>query len=92
MLRLGPVVGDETWKLAGTLVGTYSGGSLNFVAVGRALELPDSLFTAAAAADNVVTALRMVATLLLPGWLGRFYPPPPEECKSSPDPVSPSPL
>jgi uncharacterized membrane protein len=79
MLLLGPVVGDETWKLAGTLVGTYSGGSLNFVAVGRALELPDSLFTAAAAADNVVTALWMVATLLLPGWLGRFYPPPPVE-------------
>lgn len=79
MLLLGPVVGDETWKLAGTLVGTYSGGSLNFVAVGRALELPDSLFTAAAAADNVVTALWMVATLLLPAWLGRFYPPLPSE-------------
>jgi uncharacterized membrane protein len=72
LLLHGPVVGDETCKLAGTLVGPYSGGSLNFVAVGRALELPDSLFTAAAAADNVVTALWMVATLLRPGWLGRF--------------------
>jgi uncharacterized membrane protein len=81
MLLLGPVVGEETWKLAGTLVGTYSGGSLNFVAVGRALGLPDSLFTAAAAADNVVTALWMVATLVLPGWLGRFYPAPPAEAR-----------
>ncbi len=83
ILLLGPVVGDETWKLAGTLVGTYSGGSLNFVAVGRALELPDSLFTAAAAADNVVTALWMVATLVLPGWLARFYPPPPGEAPAA---------
>ncbi len=75
VLLFGAVVGEETWKLAGTLVGTYTGGSLNFAAVGRALELPESLFAAAAAADNVVTALWMGATLLLPIWLGRFYPP-----------------
>lgn len=81
MLLLGAVVGEETWKLAGTLVGTYSGGSLNFVAVGRALALPDSLFTAAAAADNTVTALWMGATLLLPGWLARFYPKAPGEAE-----------
>lgn len=73
------VVGEETWKLAGTLVGTYTGGSLNFAAVGRALELPQSLFAAAAAADNVMTALWMGATLVLPAWLGRFYPPPAED-------------
>lgn len=79
VLLFGAVVGEETWKLAGTLVGTYTGGSLNFAAVGRSLGLPESLFAAAAAADNVVTALWMVATLLLPGWLGRFFPPAPEE-------------
>jgi len=77
VLLFGAVAGEETWKLAGTLVGTYTGGGLNFAAVGRALGLPDSLFAAAAAADNAVTALWMVATLLLPGWLGRFYPQPP---------------
>lgn len=85
VLLFGSVVGEETWKLAGALVGTYTGGSLNFVAVGRALGLPDSVFTAAAAADNTVTALWMVATLLLPAWLGRFYPAPPGEPEPSGD-------
>ncbi|MFQ5678480.1 MAG: DUF819 family protein, partial [Gemmatimonadota bacterium] len=66
--------GDEAWKLSGILTGTYSGGSLNFVAVGRDLGLPPSLFSGAAAADNVVTAVWMGATLLLPVWLRRYYP------------------
>lgn len=74
----GTAVGEHAWRLAGTMVGTYSGGSLNFAGVGRAVELPESLFTAAAAADNVMTAAWMMATLLLPAWLGRFYPAPPE--------------
>ncbi|MFP3938734.1 MAG: DUF819 domain-containing protein [Thermoanaerobaculia bacterium] len=82
----GAAVGDETWRLAGTMVGTYSGGSLNFAAVGRAVELPESLFTAAAAADNVMTAVWMMATLLLPVWLGRFYPAAPP----APDPADPA--
>jgi uncharacterized membrane protein len=83
VLLFGAVAGEETWKLAGTLVGTYTGGGLNFAAVGRALGLPESLFAAAAAADNAVTALWMVATLLLPRWLGRFYPRPPGDAKAA---------
>ncbi|MFQ5689774.1 MAG: DUF819 domain-containing protein, partial [Gemmatimonadota bacterium] len=63
----------ESWKLAGVMTGTYSGGSLNFVGVGRALSLPPSLFSAAAASDNVVTAVWMGATLMLPIWLARCY-------------------
>jgi uncharacterized membrane protein len=35
VLLFGAVAGEETWKLAGTLVGTYTGGGLNFAAVGR---------------------------------------------------------
>jgi len=35
--------GEDTWRLAGTLAGTYSGGSVNFVAVAREVELPDAL-------------------------------------------------
>ena len=61
----------STWKLAGVMTGTYSGGSLNFVAVARALELPSYLFSASSAADNVITALWFAATLLLPGFLAR---------------------
>lgn len=73
-LTFGDAFGDDAWRLAGVMTGTYSGGSLNFVAVGRELGLPDTLFTAATAADNVLTALWMGATLMLPLWLGRFYP------------------
>jgi uncharacterized membrane protein len=68
--------GGDTWRLAGTLTGTYSGGSVNFVAVGRAVELPDLLFAGTAAADNVMTAVWLGATLLLPLWLRRFFPAP----------------
>ena len=60
-------------QLAGVMTGTYSGGGLNFVAVGRAVALPTDLFAAATAADNVVTALWIAASLVLPAWLGRFY-------------------
>lgn len=76
--------GDSTWRLAGTLTGTYSGGSLNFVAVGRGLELPDALFAGATAADNLTTGLWLGATLLLPIWLRRFYPAAPASPPSAP--------
>jgi uncharacterized membrane protein len=69
--------GDDTWRLAGTFTGTYTGGGLNFVAVGRAVELPDTLFAGATAADNVTTALWFAITLSVPLWLGRFFPPVP---------------
>lgn len=69
--------GDNTWRLAGTLTGTYSGGSVNFVSVGRAFEIPDVLFAGATAADNMATGIWLAVTLMLPVWLGRFYPAPP---------------
>ena len=68
---------EDGWRLAGTLTGTYSGGSVNFASVGRAVDLSGSLFAAATAADNLVTGLWVGATLLLPVWLGKLYPPPP---------------
>lgn len=67
-------LGEDTWKLAGTLTGTYTGGSLNFVAVGTGLELPPGLFAGATAADALTTGLWLGASLLLPLWLARFYP------------------
>ncbi len=60
--QLGPL----TWKLAGAFTGTYTGGSVNFAAVGRGLELPASTFAAASAADNVTTAIWMGVALLAP--------------------------
>jgi uncharacterized membrane protein len=63
--ELGPV----TWRLAGTFTGTYTGGSLNFAAVGRGLELPAATFAAASAADNVTTAMWLGVRLAAPAWL-----------------------
>lgn len=64
----------DAWRLAGALTGTYAGGSVNLIAVGREVGLTDSLFAATAAADNLVTAVWVGATLMLPLWLFRFYP------------------
>lgn len=76
-VMLAGAFGEQTWKLAGTLTGTYSGGSLNFVAVGHALRLPPALFAGGTAADALTTGIWMAATLVLPLWLARLYPPVP---------------
>lgn len=86
--------GDDTWRLAAAMTGTYSGGSVNFISVGRAAGLSGPLFAGATAADNVVTALWLAITLMMPIWLRRFYPatasshspaPPPS---AAPDPAN----
>lgn len=68
---------EDTWRIAGALTGTYSGGSVNFVSVGRELGLSGTLFAGLNAADAVVTGLWLGATLILPIWLTRFYAPVP---------------
>jgi uncharacterized membrane protein len=66
--------GENTWRLGGVFTGTYSGGSVNFVAVGRGVELPEFLFAGATAADALTTGIWLAVCLMLPIWLGRFYP------------------
>ncbi len=78
----GGVFGGDTWRLSGVLTGTFTGGSLNFVSVGRAVDLPDRLFAGATAADALITGVWMGATLILPVWLARFFPPTPPEAYS----------
>jgi uncharacterized membrane protein len=70
-LLLAPIVGPETWKLSGQFTGTYTGGGLNFAALGQALGTSSDLFTAAVAADVIVTAIWMIACLSVPVLLGR---------------------
>ncbi len=70
-LLLSSLVGPETWKLAGQLTGTYTGGGVNFAALGQALGTSSTMFTAATAADVSVTALWMAACLAVPVLLGR---------------------
>ena len=65
---------ENTWRLSGVFTGTYSGGSVNFVSVGRGVELPDFLFAGATAADALTTGIWLAVCLTLPIWLQRFYP------------------
>ncbi len=73
ILLSGPV-GPETWKLAGQFTGTYTGGGANFAALGRAFETSPEMFSAATAADVIVTAVWMAACLAVPVMLGRPKP------------------
>jgi uncharacterized membrane protein len=70
-LLLSGLVGPETWKLAGQFTGTYTGGGANFAALGRAFDTSASMFSAATAADVIVTAVWMAACLAVPVILGR---------------------
>jgi len=80
-----PKLGEQTWRLAGVFTGTYTGGSLNFVAIGRGLDLPQEIWAGATAADALTGALWMAATLVAPIWLARFFPPLPKELKELSD-------
>jgi uncharacterized membrane protein len=70
-LLLAGLVGPETWKLAGQFTGTYTGGGANFAALGRAFETSPNMFSAATAADVIVTAVWMAVCLAVPVMLGR---------------------
>ncbi len=68
---LAGLVGPETWKLAGQFAGTYTGGGANFAAVGREFDTSPDLFSAATAADVIITAVWMMVCLAVPVLLGR---------------------
>jgi uncharacterized membrane protein len=70
-LILSGLVGPETWKLAGQFTGTYTGGGANFAALGREFDTSAEMFSAATAADVIVTAVWMTACLAVPVLLGR---------------------
>ena len=70
-LTLAHVVGPETWKLAGQFTGTYTGGGINFAALGRALDTSSDMFSAGVAADVALTAVWMATCLAVPVLLGR---------------------
>lgn len=74
-----PTLGEEASLLAGVFTGTYTGGSVNFVAVGQGLGMPDRLWAGVTAADALTTGIWMAGTLLIPVWIGRFFVPVPKE-------------
>ena len=65
-LLLSDAIGDETWKLAGQYAATYTGGGVNFAAVGAQLETSGDLFAAGIAADVTMTAIWMMICLTVP--------------------------
>lgn len=65
-LVLADAIGPETWKLAGQYTATYTGGGVNFAAVGAALETSGELFAAGIAADVTMTAIWMAICLTVP--------------------------
>ncbi|GAB3699220.1 DUF819 family protein [Spirosoma flavus] len=69
-------VGNLFYALAGMFTGTYIGGSINYHAVALHYKVSNAgnLFVAATAADNIMTALWMVATIALPRLLQQRFP------------------
>ncbi|MCX6216009.1 DUF819 family protein [Spirosoma sp.] len=69
-------VGKLYYALAGMFTGTYIGGSVNFhaVALHYGVSKAGNLFVASTAADNILTALWMAATLALPRFFQSRFP------------------
>ncbi len=68
--------GELYYALGGMFAGTYTGGSsnLNAIALHYGVNKAGNLYAAAVATDNIVTALWMGVTLLLPQLLNRYFP------------------
>jgi len=69
-------IGPETYKLAGVLIGTYTGGSVNFMAVASTLDFLESPnFPSTIAVDNVFTNFYLMGLFALPsvGWIARRF-------------------
>jgi len=58
-------VGGESNKVAGMLVGVYTGGTINLVAIGKALEVSAPLFVAANTADMAGSAIYLLFVMTL---------------------------
>lgn len=69
-------IGDLYYALGGMYTGTYIGGSINFnaVALNYNVSQQGGLFSAATVADNIITALWVIATLALPQLLNKSFP------------------
>lgn len=61
----GFLLGPEGWKLAGCFCASYIGGSVNFAAVAKSLDLSPSLIPAAMAADNLTMAACLGVLMLV---------------------------
>jgi uncharacterized membrane protein len=70
-------LGPETYKIVSVFIGTYIGGSVNFMAVAATFDfLRSSLFPSVIAVDNVYTYLYIMLLFYIPffGFLKKYYP------------------
>ena len=67
--------GEHYLPLGGMLVGTYTGGGINFnaLALHYGLVTEGALFGGAVAVDNIMTAVWMMTTIAVPRLLGPFW-------------------
>ena len=69
-------IGDLAPAIAGMFTGTYIGGSINFNAIALHYEVNQSgnLYAAATVVDNLIGTPWIIATLILPRYLQKFFP------------------
>jgi len=65
----------EGWKMAGMLIGVYTGGTLNLAAIGNGLEISSSNYIAVHASDVLVSGILFLLILsVIPRILKRILP------------------
>ncbi len=67
---------DQAFAVGGMYTGTYIGGSVNLNAIGLQYGVTKNgtLYAAINAVDNIITTIWIVATLLLPRFLQKWFP------------------
>ncbi|KAF2315582.1 hypothetical protein GH714_040091 [Hevea brasiliensis] len=58
-------LGPDNWKIAAALMGSYIGGSVNYVAISEALGTSPSVVATGVAADNVICAIYFMVLFAL---------------------------
>lgn len=70
-----PHLGMEGWKMAGMLIGVYTGGTPNLAAIGNGLEISSSNYIAVHASDVLVSGILFLLILsVIPRILKRILP------------------
>ncbi|XP_024006679.1 uncharacterized protein LOC112083348 [Eutrema salsugineum] len=73
-------LGPDNWKIAAAFMGSYIGGSLNFVAISEALQISPFVIAAGVAVDNVICAFYFMVLFALASKI------PPEKTTSASSP------
>ncbi|GMH28111.1 hypothetical protein Nepgr_029954 [Nepenthes gracilis] len=58
-------LGQDSWKIAAALMGSYIGGAVNYIAISEALGISPSIVAAGVAADNVICAIYFMVLFAL---------------------------